>query len=172
MQKRLALSFLMAGLISTSYTPSVQAFSLSGKAKAFLAASLILAPSVWQYIVKKDILIRYNLDELKSGQNVLKNLRYLYADGFWGGPPKNESIKLKGTEGGEVIYEKSPKRDGYGFIGTIHTNNKNILTVSAWVAAFWALFYCDEILGEKIDFAKLLNFFKDPADAIKFFEKK
>lgn len=172
MQKRLALSFLMAGLISTGYTPSVQASSLINKTNGLIAASAALGLSVWQYITKKEVLKRYSLDELKACQNILKNLGYLYLDGLWGTPPKNESIKLKGAEGGEVVYEKAPKRDGSGVIGTIHTNNKNILTVSAWIAAFWAIFNTKKILGTEIDFVKLLNFFKEPADAIKFFEKK
>lgn len=172
MQKRLALSFLMAGLISTGYTSSLKASELVSKRNALIATTLILAPSVWQYITKKEVLTRYDLDELKSGKNILSNLYYLYLDGFWGTPPKSESIKLKGSDGGEVVYENSPKRDGSGVIGTIHTNNKNILTVSGWIAALWAIFNTNRILGTEIDFVKLLNFFKDPADAIKFFEKK
>lgn len=174
MQKKLTLSFLMAGLICTSYTPTVHAGSLTNKAKMLIAATLVLIPSVWQYTTKKEVLKRYDLEELKSFKNVLDNLYYLYLDGVWGTPPKSESIKLKGAEGGEVIYEKSPKRDGSGIIGTIHTNNKNVLTVSAWVAAFWALIYSDKILGQNeiINWAKLYNIFKDPAEAVKLYELK
>lgn len=174
MQKRLALSFLMAGLISTSYTPSVQAADsdLVSKKNALIAATLILAPSVWQYITKKDVLVRYNLEELKSGNNVLSNLYYLYLDGFWGTPPKSDSSKFKAEDGGEVIWERTPKRDGSGIIGTIHTNNKNILTVSGWVAAFWALVHYNQILSSSINWQNLYDVIKDPVAALKWLADK
>lgn len=178
MHKKLMLSFLMAGLISTTYTPAVHADWIDRK-NILIVLSIVLIPSVWQYITKKEVLKRYDLEELKAGKNILKNLYYLYLDGFWGTPPKSESIKLKDADGNEVVFEikgpkvdvatveKTAKRDGTGIIGTIHTNNKNILTTSAWVAALWALLYSDKIYAEKIDWAKLYDLFKDPANAVK-----
>ena len=95
MQKKLALSFLMAGFMSTGYTPSVQASSLINKTNGLIVASTALGLSVWQYITKKDVLKRYSLEELKAFQNIFKNLGYLYLDGFWGTPPKNDSSKFR-----------------------------------------------------------------------------
>jgi hypothetical protein len=178
MQNKPIKSLLLIAILSTTVTPSILSndsttssksnFSYSQWAnenKAFITLAAILAPSAWDYFNKKTVMERYNLEELKAGKNILQNLMYLYRDFIWGTPPKNESIKLK-SDNGEFIYEPSPKQSGSGIIGTIHSNNRNILAISAWVSALYVALNPNLFLNNDTLNA-LYSLMKDPSHALK-----
>ncbi len=141
MQIKSTKSFLLGVLISASVTPSIEAHVITDwlqNNKTFVAIAAIIGPSAWDYFQKREVLERYDLEELKTGKNLFSNVAYLYLDGFWGTPPKNESIKLK-SDNGDFVYEPSKKRDGTGIIGTIHTNSKNIFTITGLLVTLHAI---------------------------------
>ena len=137
MKKNILTICLLAGLLC-GYTPSTQAIEWDNKTTLFVGISALLAPYIYKCCTKEDPLERYNLDDLYAGKDILKNLYYLYLDGFIGTPEKNEAFKIKGKEGGKLSIKPRPKREATGVIGTIHANSKHVLKISAWLAALWA----------------------------------
>lgn len=173
MQKKLALSFLMAGLISTGYTSSVQAANNSTAPKFelytynnLLAAAIagLLSPYMYKYWTKEDPQTRYDLDELKNGQNVLANLYYFFIDGFNGTPEINEAIKLKGENGKELTVELKAKRPATGVIGKIHANHKNMLTTAGFLAAIFVIVNYETVVKYLPTLVKILKDSKDGID--------
>lgn len=161
MQNKSLLSYLIIGLIFTGNTPSAHAKDLIDRKALFVIVATALAPYMYKCCTKEDPLTRYDLDALLAGNDICKNLYYLYLDGFLGTPEKAESFKIKNKEGGKLSFKPNPKREATGVIGTIHANVKHLIKVAGYLAFLWAITN-DDKLGIK-DFLKLA---KDPAKAL------
>jgi hypothetical protein len=105
---------------------------------------------MYKCCTKEDPQTRYSFQELLNGTNIIKNLYYLYLDGFLGTPEKAESFKMKGKDGKKLSIKAKPKREATGIVGTAHANVKHIFKVSGWIAAIWVLLNYKELNGKEI----------------------
>lgn len=143
MKKNFIFFCLVTSLLTV--TPTVQSFQWSSKSTIFATTVAVLAPYMYKCCTKEDPLTRYDLDELFAGNDILKNLYYLYIDGFLGTPEKGESFKMKGKDDGKMSFKAKPKREATGVVGTIHANIKNALKISTLLATIWAIINYEQL---------------------------
>ncbi len=133
--KTLALSLLVfsmplaqAGITDmvSSTIGSVTSQTVSLSKKAALAAFII---SVMYFLSREpeNTPVRYNLDELKNGEYLLENIKFLILDGLIGHACKKPSLRV--DESGKVIASKGAYPKGvYGHIATYAKSVAGALT--------------------------------------------